>query len=175
MKPLVIAIALALSVHGASAQAKGDIRGLYPGMTASQALAALRDMDCHLFATAEYTFIPTCIFRTRDFTKNQDLRAFLASNLASAPVWALVLTFSSVLTREEIAAAIARQYQIRMSPNDIAKPEDEHTRVALGGNLFLRLAPEAGELIQGYRLSLWDAALKDREDKAEVANATPKF
>jgi hypothetical protein len=175
MKPLVIAAALALSLHGASAQSKRDIRGLYPGMTAAQALAAMQDMGCHLFATAEYTFTPTCIFRSKDFTKNEDLHAFLAGNLPNAPVWAVVLTFGSILTREEIAAAIARQFQIRMSPNDIAKPEDDHTRVDLGGQLFLRLAPEQGSIIQGYRLSLWNATLRAEEDRAEVANATPKF
>jgi hypothetical protein len=175
MKRLVIAVTVVLGVHGAAAQSKRDIRGIYPGMPASQALATLQDMDCHLFATAEYTFTPTCIFRPRDFSKNEDLHAFLASNLPNAPVWAVVLAFSSVLTREEIAAAIARQFQIKMGPHDIAKPEDDHTRVDLGSHLLLRLAPEQGSLIQGYRLSLWDAALKAEEDKAEVENATPKF
>jgi hypothetical protein len=62
-----------------------------------------------------------------------------------------------------------------MGLHDIAKPKDDHTRMDLGGHLFLRLAPEQGNLIQSYRLSLWDAALKAAEDKAEVENATPKF
>jgi hypothetical protein len=175
MKPLIVAVALALSIQGAAAQAKRDIRGLHPGMMASEALAAFHQMDCHLFATAEYAFSPTCVYRNKDFYKNEDLYAFLAGNLPDTPVWAVVLTFSSVLTREEIANAIAHQFQVKMGPNDISKPNDDHTHVDLGGGMFLRLAPEQGTFIQGYRLSLWNAELKAREDKAELENATPKF
>src|ERR1700726_3011169 len=138
MKPFIIAFALVMSVQAAAAQAKRDIRGLYPGMVASEALAAFHQMDCHLFASAEYALSPTCVYRTKDFSKNEDLYAFLASNLPDMPVWAVVLTFSSDLTRVEIANAIAHQFQIKMGPNDISKPEDDHTHVDLGGGMFLR-------------------------------------
>jgi hypothetical protein len=175
MKVLVTATLL-LSCAAASAQEKHDIRGLYPGMTAAEAISSLKGLDCRLLdQLPDYEPAPACIYQRRDSLKNQGLYAFFAASLPDRPVWAVVLTFGSILNRDEIADAVAQQFHIRFGPNEIAKPGDTRTRIDVGRGLMLRLAPEQNSFVQGYRLSLWSEPLRAREDRAEVVAAIPKF
>lgn len=175
MKSSLIVASLVLSCVPASAQNKHDIRGLYPGMTAAEALTVFKAMDCKLFASAEYEFAPACIYQWRGYLKNEGLYAYFARSLPEKPIWAVVLTFGSVLNREEISETVSQQFHVKFGPNDIAKPEDDHFRVDIGGGLMLRLAPERGNFVQGYRLSLWSEPLRVQQDRAETADAIPKF
>jgi len=175
MKALVTVALLALSCAAASAEEKRDIRGLSPGMTAEEAFKFFRGLDCQLLDSPESELAPACIYQRRDLLKNEGLYAFFAASLPDKPVWAVVLTFGSILNREEIAGAVSRQFQIKFGPNDIARPGDAKTRVDLGRGLMLRLAPEQGNFVQGYRLSLWSERLRAQEDRAEVAAAMPRF
>jgi hypothetical protein len=40
---------------------------------------------------------------------------------------------------------------------------------------MLRLAPEQGNFVQGYRVSLWSEPMRAQEDRAEVVAAMPQF
>ena len=175
MKSLVTAGLLALSCALASAEDKRDIRGLYPGMTAEEALKLFKGLDCQQLEAPQYELAPACIFQRRDYLKNEGLYLFLAASLPDRPVWAVVLTFGSALSRDEIADAVSRQFGVKFGPNDIARPGDNRTRVDLGRGLMLRLAPEQGNFVQGYRLSLWSERLRAQEDRAELLAVMPKF
>jgi hypothetical protein len=175
MKATLIAALLVLSCAAASAQNKRDIRGLYPGMSAAEALTHLRGMPCQLFDANEYALAPACIYQRRDYLRNEGLYAFFAGSLPDRPVWAIVLTFGSILNREQISEALSQQFQVKFGPNDIAKPGDNRTRVDLGNGLMLCLAPEQGNFVQGYRLSVWSELLWSQEERAVLQNAAPRF
>jgi hypothetical protein len=175
MKATLVAALLVLSCPAALAQDKRDIRGLYPGMSAAEALTHLRSMPCQLFDSNEHALAPACIYQRRDYLRNEGLYAFFAGSLSDKPVWAIVLTFGSILNREQISDAVSRQFQVKFGPNDIAKPGDNRTRVELGDGLMLCLAPEQGGFVRGYRLSMWSDPLWAQEDRAILQIAAPRF
>lgn len=167
------------------AEAKRDIRGLRPGTPAAEAIAKFHGMKCRLIM-APYNLNTRCFHSgTRDergqkVDQTEELSLSIAGHLPNQPVWAVELSFDSHLTPSEISQAVSQQFAVNVPLQQIRRPQDLDLGVDLGGGLKLRLALEVGNVINGYRLTLWSPALKAAELKAadesrRLQSPAPKF